>query len=174
MTPFSAVATAHGPTVLRVCRALAGPQDAEDAWSETFISALRAYPDLPPGSNVEAWLVTIAQRKATDILRKRGRDPVPVHRLPDAPSRLGIPDHGDAYAGLWSALAELTVLQRQAVVWHHLIGLPYSEVSEKIGNSPAAARRAGSDGIAALRRALTPHGPASHTPAPDTAKGVAR
>ena len=44
--------------------------DADDAWSETFLSALRAYPTLRPGSNVEAWLVTIAHRKAIDQARK--------------------------------------------------------------------------------------------------------
>lgn len=156
MTPFQAVAAAHGRTVLRVCRALVGTQDADDAWSETFIAALRAYPDLPPGSNVEAWLVTIAQRKAIDILRKRARDPVPVDQLPDTASQLGIADRADEYRDLWAALATLPLVQRQAVVWHHLIGLPYKEVAEKIGNSPAAARRAGADGIAAMRKTLGP------------------
>lgn len=166
MQPFQTVASTHGATVLRVCRALVGPVDAEDAWSETFLAALRAYPDLPPGSNVEAWLVTIAQRKAIDILRRRNRDPVPSAEIPESPSLLGIPGHGDVHAELWTALGELPLIQRQAVVWHHLIGLPYGEVSEKIGNSPAAARRAGADGIAALRRSLAP--------AHDSLKGVAR
>nr|WP_084611470.1 sigma-70 family RNA polymerase sigma factor [Tomitella biformata] len=176
MHPFQAVATAHGATVLRVCRALVGPVDAEDAWSETFLAALRAYPDLPPGSNVEAWLVTIAQRKAIDILRRRTRDPVPIasDEFPDAPSPFGIPGRGDTHAELWSALGKLTMIQRQAVVWHHLIGLPYAEVAEKIGNSPAAARRAGSDGIAALRHTLTTDPAILDQVARDTAKGVAR
>jgi DNA-directed RNA polymerase specialized sigma24 family protein len=30
--PFDAVVRAHGATVLRVCRAVVGPDDAEDAW----------------------------------------------------------------------------------------------------------------------------------------------
>ncbi|MDQ3342552.1 MAG: RNA polymerase subunit sigma-24, partial [Actinomycetota bacterium] len=50
--PFELVVERHGPTVLRVCRAVVGPDSAEDAWSETFLSALRAYPRLRPGSNV--------------------------------------------------------------------------------------------------------------------------
>lgn len=157
MTPFQAVASAHGATVLRVCRALVGPLDAEDAWSETFLAALRAYPDLPAGANVEAWLVTIAQRKATDILRRRVRDPIPTDEPPDAagrPSNIGIPDRADSYRDLWLGLAALPLVQRQAVVWHHLVGLPYAEVADQIGNSPAAARRAGADGIAALRKNL--------------------
>ena len=178
MTPFQAVATAHGATVLRVCRALVGPVDAEDAWSETFLSALRAYPDLPAGANVEAWLVTIAQRKSIDILRRRGRDPLALGELPDSASTLGIPDRADAHRELWVLLASLPLVQRQAVVWHHLVGLPYAEVAEQIGNSPAAARRAGSDGIAALRRALTrdPHARDPHAldpPADQSSKKVA-
>ena len=75
----------HGATVLRVCRAVVGPVDAEDAWSETFLSALRAYPDLPADANVEAWLVTIAHRRAVDVGRARSRRPVPTDRCPSAP-----------------------------------------------------------------------------------------
>ena len=69
--------------VMRVCRALLGPADADDAWSETFISALRAYPRLRPGSNVRGWLVTIAHRKAIDQLRAKQRvSPCPSSRSP--------------------------------------------------------------------------------------------
>ncbi len=60
MPPFEEIVITHGPTVLRVCRAVLGPVDADDAWSETFLAALRAYPALRPDSNVEAWLVTTA------------------------------------------------------------------------------------------------------------------
>ena len=76
MRPFEEVVADHGGTVLRVCRAVVGPDDAEDAWSETFLSALRAYPDLPADANVEAWLVTIAHRRALDVGRARSRRPI--------------------------------------------------------------------------------------------------
>jgi DNA-directed RNA polymerase specialized sigma24 family protein len=59
--PFEAVVTEYGPMVLRVCRAALGFDDAKDAWSETSLAALRAYPELPEEANVEAWLVTIAR-----------------------------------------------------------------------------------------------------------------
>ena len=48
----AASSTDHGPTVLRVCRAVLGPDDAEDAWSETFLAAMQAYPRLRPDSDV--------------------------------------------------------------------------------------------------------------------------
>ena len=71
--PFGTVVAVHGSTVLRVCRAVLGSVDADDAWSETFLSAMRAYPDLPADTNVGAWLVTIAHRKAIDVTRATSR-----------------------------------------------------------------------------------------------------
>src|ERR1700750_3220532 len=79
--PFERVVVDHGPTVLRVCRVVVGVGDAEDAWAETFVAAMRAYPGLPEDANVEAWLVTIAHRKAFDILRARQRRAVPVEEV---------------------------------------------------------------------------------------------
>src|SRR5579872_1111281 len=84
--PFEAIVAAHGSTVLRVCRAVLGPADADDAWSETFLSAMQAYPGLPAGANVEAWLVTIAHRKAIDVTRAAARRAVPVGDAPERPA----------------------------------------------------------------------------------------
>jgi RNA polymerase sigma factor (sigma-70 family) len=150
LEPFEVVVRRHGPTVLRVCRAVVGPDAADDAWSETFLAALRAYPALPPGSNLEAWLVTIAHRKAVDQLRAATRRAVPVADLPEVPSALGLP--GAADGELWTALAALPEKQRQTVAYHHLAGLPYAEIAALVGGTPEAARRAAADGVAALRR----------------------
>ncbi|MEE2032087.1 RNA polymerase sigma factor [Rhodococcus chondri] len=150
LPPFERVVSEHGPTVLRVCRALLGPVDADDAWSETFLAALRAYPELRPGSNVEAWLVTIAHRKAIDVHRVRNRTPVPSERLPEHAATSGIPGTGDDE--LWSAVAALPFTQRAALVYHYVGGLPYAEVGAVLGNTADAARRAAADGRAALRR----------------------
>jgi methylated-DNA-[protein]-cysteine S-methyltransferase len=89
--PFEKVVEEHGRTVLRVCRVILGVHDAEDAWSETFLAAMCAYPDLPDDANAEAWLVTIAHRKAIDVLRARKRQPAPVGELPEVPTALGLP-----------------------------------------------------------------------------------
>src|SRR6187397_3491851 len=118
--PFEDVVAAHGATVLRVCRAVVGPADADDAWSETFLAALRAYPDLPSDANVEAWLVTIAHRKAIDVVRRAARHAVPVAEVPD---RVHAPQGRDL--DLWAAIAALPTKQRQVVAYHHLGGLPY-------------------------------------------------
>ncbi|WP_241383911.1 RNA polymerase sigma factor [Rhodococcus sp. CH91] len=152
LPPFEEVVTRHGATVLRVCRALLGAVDADDAWSDTFLAALRAYPTLTPGSNLEAWLVTIAHRKAVDIHRVRGRTPVPTEHMPEHASSTGIPGSDDDE--LWTAVAALPFTQRAALVYHYVGGLPYTEIGAILGNSPAAARRAAADGRAALRRRI--------------------
>jgi RNA polymerase sigma factor (sigma-70 family) len=146
--PFGTVVAVHGSTVLRVCRAVLGTVDADDAWSETFLSAMRAYPDLPADANVEAWLVTIAHRKAIDVTRATSRRAIPTSEPPEtstAPGPERDPDLADA-------LARLPDKQKQAVVYHYLAGLPYIEVAAILGGSTDAARRAAADGIAALRR----------------------
>ncbi|KUI42327.1 RNA polymerase subunit sigma-24 [Mycobacterium sp. IS-1590] len=150
MRPFEDVVAEHGPTVLRVCRAVVGPVDAEDAWSETFLSAVRAYPQLPADANVQAWLVTIAHRRALDVGRARSRRPTPTDSVPDRPSPRADPASRDP--DLWDALARLPAKQRQAVAYHHLAGLPFAEIAGLLGNSPEAARRAAADGIKTLRK----------------------
>ena len=157
--PFEAIVKEHGPAVLRVCRAVLGPQDAEDAWSETFLAALHAYPRLAPGANIQAWLVTIAKHKAIDLHRAAARRPVPVLELPQPPGSLGRrgaaesgdPGETDDHDPLWAALRTLPRRQREALAYHHLAGLTYAEVAALLGGSEAACRRSAADGIKKLR-----------------------
>ena len=169
--PFEAIVAGHGATVLRVCRAVLGPgPDSEDAWQETFLSALGAYPQLPADANVEAWLVTIAHRKAIDAVRAAARRALPSDDLPDSVSTLGIPEDlripRDREPALWAALASLPDKQRLAVAYHHVAGLPYREVAGILGGTPEAARRAAADGIKRLR-ALVPGPSASPSATPE-------
>ena len=146
---FERIVAGHGKTVLRVCRAVLGPADADDAWSETFLSAFKAYPDLLPGANIEAWLVTIAHRKAIDITRAIARRAVPVGEVPETPAFDGAEARDHELA---DAVSRLPAKQRQVIAYHFLAGLPYVEIGTIIGGSPDAARRAAADGIATLRR----------------------
>lgn len=151
--PFEAIVDRHGTTVLRVCRAVVGVVDADDAWSETFLSALEAYPRLPEDANVEAWLVTIAHRKAIDITRRTARRPAPVA---DVPTDRDASEDRQRDLDLVRSLAALPDKQRYAVVYHHIAGLPYGEIAAIVGGTADAARRAAADGIAKLRKGLLP------------------
>ena len=150
LPPFERVVRDHGPVVLRVCRLLVG-DEADDAWQETFVSALRAYPGLDPGTHLQAWLVTVAHHRCVDLLRARSRRASPVAEVPEAGAEPGPGQTNDDRA-LLAAVAALPERQRLAVALHHLGGLPYSEVAALVGATPEAARRAASDGVAALRR----------------------
>jgi DNA-directed RNA polymerase specialized sigma24 family protein len=95
--------------------------DADDAWSDTFLAALEAYPRLPADANVEAWLVTIAHRKAIDILRRASRQAIPVADVALEASEQSAPMRDLDLAG---TLASLPDKQRFAVVYHYLAGRP--------------------------------------------------
>ncbi len=151
MKPFEEIVAEHGNLVMRVCRALVGPADAADAWSETFLSALQAYPRLPSGSNVKGWLVTIAHRKAIDQLRAVARRPGEMRELPEVAAPEPPADDED----LRAALDTLPPKQRGAVIYRHLAGLSYAEVGKLLGSNATAARRSAADGIANLRKRLS-------------------
>jgi RNA polymerase sigma factor (sigma-70 family) len=151
--PFEEIVAEHGPTVLRVCRAVLGPVDAEDAWSETFLAALSAYPRLRGDSSIEAWLVTIAHRKALDQVRARSRRPVAADEVPARPATEGSREGWES--GLWEALEGLPLKQRQTIGYHYIVGMPYLQVAGIVGGSEDAARRAAADGIATLREAFS-------------------
>ena len=151
--PFEEIVAEHGSTVLRVCRAVLGRVDAEDAWSETFLAALSAYPRLRANSNIEAWLVTIAHRKALDHLRAASRRLVVTDEVPERRANDGSREGWES--GLWEALDGLPLKQRQTIAYHYIVGLPYVQVAEIVGGSEDAARRAAADGIATVRKTFS-------------------
>ena len=148
--PFEEVVAEHGAVVLRVCRAILSPADADDAWAETFVAALRAYPGLRPDSNVRGWLVTIAYRKAIDHIRATARAPLPTETMPERAASDEVVPPLDAQ--LRAALHALPPKQQAAVIYHYLADLPYAEVGILLETSEAAARRSAADGIANLRK----------------------
>lgn len=146
MPHFEALVHQHGPMIWRVCRALLPEQDAGDGWSETFLAVLRHWSAVAAADNVQAYLVRIAQRACADIGKRSARH-IPMAQLPEQ----AVTD-GYSRTELWQALARLPVRQRQAVIFHHLAGLPFSEVASALETTPTAARRASADGIATLRQ----------------------
>src|SRR5919198_3427337 len=102
LPPFSAFLEEHRVLVYRSLIAAVGREHADDCFQETFLSALRAYPKLRRGSNLRAWVLTIATRKAIDHGRRKGRAPVPVAEVPD---RAGA-ERPDGEPELWRAVRE--------------------------------------------------------------------
>jgi RNA polymerase sigma factor (sigma-70 family) len=152
LPPFQLAADEYRDQLARFLAATVGPDDAEDCLQETLISALRAYPRLRAGSNVRAWLFTIARNKALDEHRARARRPVPVLTVPETASGES-GGHGDPE--LWSAVRELPAKQRAAVVLRYVNDFSHREVAAVLDCSEEAARRSLHEGLSKLRREIT-------------------
>jgi RNA polymerase sigma factor (sigma-70 family) len=149
--PFQTFLDSERDTVFRFLVATVGPDEAEDAFQETFISALRAYPRLKPNSNLRAWILTIAHRKALDLFRARKRRPVPVEELPEQPVPAASPN---GRSEVWTAARELPAKQREALLFRFAADLPYSDVAEALGCTEEAARQRVSEAVRNLRKVM--------------------
>ncbi len=159
LPPFQSFLDAERDVVWRYLVSIVGRADAEDCFQETFISALRAYPRLRAGSNTRAWVLTIAERKALDAHRARGRralaladpteDGAPGESSPSAQDEAFAPD-----TALWDAVRELPARQRSAVVLRYVGDLPHRDIASAIGCSEEAARRSLHEGLTQLRKAV--------------------
>jgi len=117
------------------------------------MAALRAYPRLRPGSNLRAWVLTIAHRKALDAHRGRARRALPVADVAAVDARAdSLPPAADE--ALWVAVAELPPRQRSAVVLRFVADLPHSDIAAAIGCSEEAARRSLHEGLSKLRKVV--------------------
>jgi RNA polymerase sigma factor (sigma-70 family) len=150
LPPFQALLHEHRADVYRFLVATAGPAEADDAFQETWIAALRAYPRLRRADNLRAWLFRIAQNKSIDAHRARGRRAVPVATVPETPSP---PTELDD-PSIWGRLRELPPKQRTAVFCRSVLGMPYDELASLLESSEEAARRNVHEGLKRLREEL--------------------
>jgi len=144
--PFETFYEENRDRVFRLLVRKLGRQRAEDAFQETFLRALRAYPTLDHASHLAAWVTTIAERVAIDVHRRRelwdGTEVPDVESLDEHPS----------YEELRELTADLPPKERAAVVLRYGYDLDYSQIGAAIGSSAEAARQAASSGVRRLRR----------------------
>ena len=133
-----------GP-VLAQLRGVLGRDDAEDAFQETFLRALRAYPTLEHGRHLRAWALTIARNVAIDV--RRGKRP----STPEVPDLESV-DEPLPYEELRRLTDGLPQKERAAVFLRYGYDLSYEEIGSAIGSSSEAARQATSSGVRRLRR----------------------
>src|SRR4051794_7328414 len=155
LPPFQAALDEHRDALARFLVASVGRQDADDCLQETLLSALRAYPRLRPGSNVRAWLLTIARNKAMDSHRARRRQPVPVGESLEAAAGLEEGGFEGDDEELWTAVRELPPKQRAAVVLRFVNDLSHREIATVLDCSEPAARRSLHEGLSKLREEWT-------------------
>ena len=142
--PFERFYAEHREEVFAVLVRRLGRQRAEDAFQETFLRALRAYPALRHGDHLRAWVLTIARNVAIDSYR-RDRPAVELEEPIEHPRR-------PAYAELEHLTEELPPTERAAVVLRYAYDLPYAAIAAALGSSEEAARQAASTGVRRLRK----------------------
>jgi RNA polymerase sigma factor (sigma-70 family) len=154
LPPFQRFLDIQAPHVHRFLVAAVGPVEADDCFQETFLSALRAYPRLRHGTNLKAWVLTIAHRKAVDAYRSRGRRAVPTASVPDrattAASHSSASVDGDP--ALWAAVRALPPKQRDALALRYVNDLAYVDIAVVLDCSQEAARRNVHEGVKKLRQ----------------------
>jgi RNA polymerase sigma-70 factor (ECF subfamily) len=142
--PFERFYVEHHEEVLGLLARRMGRQRAEDAFQETFLRALRAYPALRHGEHLRAWILTIARNVAVDAFR-RERPAVELEEPVELPRR-------PAFAELEHLTDTLPPTERAAVVLRYAYDMPYAAIGAALGSSEDAARQAASAGVRRLRK----------------------
>jgi len=143
--PFERFYEEHRNAVLGQLRRLLGRDAADDAFQETFLRALRAYPKLKHGEHLRTWALTIARNVAIDARR---REKLTSADVPDLESV----DEPLPYEELRRLTAKLPEKERAAVFLRYGYDLSYEDIGAALGSSPEAARQATSSGVRRLRR----------------------
>ena len=151
LPPFQRLLDEHGRDVYGFLVASVGRSDADDCYQETWLAALRAYPQLRHAGNLRGWLLTIAARKALDLHRRRRRAPLTLASPEEALAAEPAAADSRLSDDLWTAICGLSPKQRAAVVLRHLLGADYATVAATLATSEAAARRNVHEGLKRLR-----------------------
>jgi len=142
--------SAERPRLVALAYRLTGSvADAEDVAQETWLRLQRADADADSAPrDLPAWLTTTASRLALDQLRRAGRrrETYIGPWLPEP--RLAEPGPEDAAAladelsfALMVVLESLSPAQRAAFILHDTFGVPFEEVAQVLGRTPAAVRQ---------------------------------
>jgi RNA polymerase sigma-70 factor (ECF subfamily) len=156
----------HQVTALRVAFLLVGDRaTAEDVVQEAFVQAWNALPRFRAHAPFAPWFLRIVTNAARMRQRTNNRHPaLSLDRLaPETRDTLvNAPgedpavhaEAGEMRAAIIHALAELSPMQREAVVLRYYGGYDATEIAQIVGCQPAAARQRVHDGLVALERII--------------------
>lgn len=117
----------------------------DDVVQETLITVHRVRHTYDPARSYDAWITAIANRRAIDALRSRGRrdsrelhDEFALDSHPDVDDASAVTESGQRAQRLHEAIAELPPGQREAVEQLGLRELSLSEAAELTGRNSGA------------------------------------
>jgi RNA polymerase sigma-70 factor (ECF subfamily) len=147
---FEAAARPHyANLVRRLVLVLGDERDAEDVAQDTYLKAFRSW-DRFDGTDVRAWLYTIALRLAFNHLRGRRRWRAALGRIEPRPwTDTSDPD-------LWAALGGIDIRTRSALLLNIVDGYTQAEIARMLSVPEGTVASWISRGRATLRRELDP------------------
>jgi RNA polymerase sigma-70 factor (ECF subfamily) len=136
---------------------LGDAEKAEDVTSETFEAVLRNLGSYRPGTDVEAWLFTIARRRVADHFRRRFRRRE-VELGEAVQPAVGGPEEvvvaAEWRAEIAGAFRRLRPDQQEVLALRVLGDLSAAQVGEVLGKSEGAVRVAQHRALRSLREAM--------------------
>jgi RNA polymerase sigma-70 factor (ECF subfamily) len=145
----AAVRPHYANLVRRLVLVLGDERDAEDVAQDAYLKAFRSW-DRFDGSDVRAWLYTIALRLAFNQIRGRRRWLVAIGRIEPKPwNDASDPD-------LWAALRGLDSRTRTALLLNIVDGYTQAEIARMLSVPEGTVASWISRGRATLRRDLGP------------------
>lgn len=119
----------HYAPVYRFCARRIGPDAAEDAAQETFISGQRAIRGYSGASSVGTWFFGIANNVCRSLSRRRKLEMNTMRAWSETPQSDGESTLVNRET-LRLALGKLSAEHREVVLMHEVEGLPYGEIAE--------------------------------------------
>ena len=130
------------PMIRRVVRRSLADDTVEDAVQEVLLTIHRARHTYDPSRSFTAWVVTIAQRRTIDLMRKRGRRTLREVHAPAAYENFAADpvdhDRDRSLASLDQALSGLPPRQREAIEALALRQMSLDEAAHATGNTKGA------------------------------------
>ena len=153
------------PTVLGYLRSR-GADEPEDLTGEVFLQAVRDLPRFEgSGSDLRAWIFTIAHHRFLDERRRATRrpvDPAPeevlTERLPPVIGTEAEAIRRVSEGHVAAVIERLVPAQRDVLLLRIIGGLTIDEIARAVGKRPGAVKALQRRGLAAIRRELERQG----------------
>lgn len=124
-----------GGPVRTVARSMTSePELVAEVVQQTFIKAWKASSSFDPQRELAPWLYSIARRTAIDVLRRERRPTMGDHEPETdvAVTPMSFEQTWERYE-VRRAIEQLSPEEREVIRLSHLVGVPHSEIAERLG-----------------------------------------
>ncbi|WP_246371741.1 SigE family RNA polymerase sigma factor [Nocardioides pelophilus] len=135
------------------CLLCGDPHQAEDVVQDALARLYAAWPRASRADNVDGYVRRAIVNSHLNQVRRPWHRERPAAAISESPAPVNLPT--EDLQVMWAAIANLPLGQRKVVVLRHFLGLSVEETAADLGISAGTVKSQTSDGLAALRRALT-------------------